>query len=49
MHTVLHFIGKVLWYIPWGIGMATIIAVIGNSFKHDDSNEYEEDNDYEDE
>lgn len=53
MHTVLHFIAKTLWYIPWGIGMATIIALIGKAFsgkwKHDYPLDDEEENEYEDE
>lgn len=49
MHVILHFIGKVLWWIPWGVGMAAIIAVIGNSFNSKDEEDNSEDDDYEDE
>ena len=51
---ILEFIKKFLWYVPWGIGMATIFAVIaGVAFKKksDDinDNDYVEDDGYEDE
>lgn len=50
---ILEFIKKFLWYVPWGIGMATIFAVIGNAFhkkdNSNDDNDYVEDDYYEDE
>lgn len=46
---ILEFIKKFLWYVPWGIGIATIIAVIGNCFKKDNNDDIEDDEDYEDE
>ena len=47
---ILEFIKKFLWYVPWGIGIATIIAVVGNFFKKDsDNDDIVEGEDYEDE
>lgn len=40
---VLHFILKVLFYIPWGVGLAYIISMIIGLMNIDDTPDLEDD------